>query len=122
MSDEFLKVARKEIESEIESLKDIFSSCTNDEELYKKSTDIEKHMHKIKGLAPMMGQDGMGEIARISDMILKHIPSHGVLNNSYKIIFEAISNMSDILGGRSKIDVNNFRKKVQDTFPEILGI
>ena len=122
MSDEFLKVARKEIKFEIESLKNIFLSCTNDEQLYKKSTDIEKHMHKIKGLAPMMSQDSIGEIAGISDIILKHITSHGTLNNSNKIIFEAISNMSDIFDGHSKIDVDNFRKKVQEAFPEILGI
>ena len=122
MSDEFLKVARKEIKSEIESLKNIFLSCTNDEQLYKKSTDIEKHMHKIKGLAPMMGQDSIGEIAGISDIILKYVTSHSILKNSNKIIFEAVSNMNDIFDGHSKIDVNNFRKKVQDAFPEILGI
>ena len=122
MSDEFLKVARKEIKFEIESLKDIFLSCTNDEQLYKKSTDIEKHMHKIKGLAPMMGQDSIGEIAGISDIILKHVTSHSILKNSNKVIFEAISNMSDIFDGHSKIDVDNFRKKVREVFPEILGI
>ena len=122
MSDEFLKVARKEIKLEIESLKDIFLSCTNDEQLYKKSADIEKHMHKIKGLAPMMGQDSIGEIADISDIILKYITSHSTLKNSHKIIFEAISNMSDIFNGHSKIDVDNFRKKAQKAFPEILGI
>jgi chemotaxis protein histidine kinase CheA len=72
MSDEFLRVARQEIQSEIDSLEDIFLGCTNDEQLYEKSRDVEKHMHKIKGLAPMMGQEKVGEIARISDIILKH--------------------------------------------------
>ena len=96
MSDEFLKIARKEIELEIESLKSIFLSCTSDEQLSKKSADIEKHMHKIKGLAPMMGQDGIGEIARISDTVLKHVTSHIILNNSHKIIFEAVNKMNDI--------------------------
>ena len=122
MSDEFLKVARKEIKSEIDSLKNIFLSCTNDEQLYKKSTDIEKHMHKIKGLAPMMGQDSIGEIADISDIILKYVTSHNTLKNSHRIIFEAVSKMSDIFDGHSKIEVDSFRKKVQDTFPEILRI
>jgi chemotaxis protein histidine kinase CheA len=122
MSDEFLKIARKEIGSEIASLKSIFLSCTSDEQLYKKSTDIEKHMHKIKGLAPMMNQDSIGEIARISDTVLRHVTSHIILNNSHKIISEAVINMSDIFEGHSKIDVISFRKKVQDTFPDILGI
>ena len=122
MSDEFLRIARQEIQTEIDNLKDIFRICANDEQLYEKSIDIEKHMHKIKGLAPMMGQEKVGEIARISDIILKHTTSHGILKNSHKIIFEATSNMSDIFEGHSKIDVENFRKKVQDAFPEILGI
>lgn len=122
MSDEFLKIARKEIGSEIENLKSIFLSCTSDEQLYKKSTDIENHMHKIKGLAPMMGQDSIGEMAGICDIILKHVTNHAILNNSHKIIFEAVSKMSDIFEGHSNIDVDGFRKKVQDTFPEILGI
>jgi chemotaxis protein histidine kinase CheA len=122
MSDEFIKAARKEIKSEIESLKNIFLSCTNDEQLYKKSTDIEKHMHKIKGLAPMMGQDSIGEIAGISDIILKHVTSHSILKNSHEIIFEAVSKMSDIFDGHSKIDADSFRKKVQYAFPKILGI
>ena len=122
MSDEFLKVARQEIKTEIESLKDIFLACTNDEQLYKKSGDIEKHMHRIKGLAPMMGQDGIGEIAGISDTILKHVMDNDILEDSHKIILEAIRRMSDIFDGHDNNETDDFRKKVKDAFPEILGI
>ena len=122
MSDEFLKVAREEIKIEIESLKDIFLTCTNDEQLYKKSGDIEKHMHKIKGLAPMMGQDRIGDIAWISDTILRYVMNHDILKDSHKIILEAVRRMSDIFDGRDNIEVDDFRKKIKDAFPKILGI
>ena len=120
MSDEFLKVARQEIQSEIDSLKDIFLVCVNDEQVCMKSIDIEKHMHKIKGLAPMMGQEKVGEIARISDIILKHVTNYGILKDSHMLIFDAVQKMSDLFDGRTNIEVDNFRNKVKETFPDIL--
>jgi chemotaxis protein histidine kinase CheA len=121
MSDEFLKVARQEIQSEIDSLKAIFLTCINDEQFYEKSRDIEKHMHKIKGLAPMMGQDKVGEIAWISDIILKHSISYGVLKGSHDIISEAVKIMNQIFNEDSDIEVDDFRKRVISIYPDITG-
>ena len=121
MSDEFLRVARQEIQSEIDSLKEIFLDCANDERLYEKSAEIEKHMHKIKGLAPMIGQEKIGEIARISDIILKHITDQGVLKGSQDIISDAVNKMSSIFGGRDNIETGDFKKTVKDAYPQILG-
>lgn len=121
MSDEFLRIARQEIQIEIDNLKDIFLICANDEQLYEKSTDIEKHMHKIKGLAPMMGQEKVGEIARISDIILKHVTSQGMLKGSHDMILSAVQKMSDIFSGQAGVEVDDFKKIVKDTYPQILG-
>jgi chemotaxis protein histidine kinase CheA len=120
MSDEFLSVARQEIQSEIDSLKEIFLDCANDEQLYKKSADIEKHMHKIKGLAPMMGQEKIGEIAMISDIILKHITSKGMLKGSQDIMSDAVKKMSSIFGGQDSVETGDFKKMVKDAYPQIL--
>lgn len=121
MSDEFLRVARQETQTEIDNLKDIFLFCGNDEQLYQKSIDIEKHMHKIKGLAPMMGQEKVGEIARISDIILKHVTSHGVLKGSHSIISNAVQRMSSIFSGQISVETDDFKKTVKDAYPQILG-
>ena len=121
MSDEFLRVARQEIHLEIDSLKEIFLTCTNDEQLYEKSTEIEKHMHKIKGLAPMMGQEKMGEIARISDLVLKHVSSHGALKGSHEITIDAVKIMSSLFSWHVNIQIDDFRKHVKDSCPQILG-
>ncbi len=121
MSDEFLRIARQEIQTEIDNLKDIFRICANDEQLYEKSIDIEKHMHKIKGLAPMMGQEKVGEIARISDIILKHITSQGTLKGSHDMILSTVQKMSDIFSGQAGVEIDDFKKIVKDTYPQISG-
>ncbi len=120
MSDEFLSVARQEIQSEINNLSEIFLSCTNDEQLYENSGNIEKHLHKIKGLAPMMNQEKIGEIAKISDMIIKYIVIHGVLKGSHDTISDAIKRMSGLFNGQSNIQIEDFRKHVKDAYSGIL--
>jgi chemotaxis protein histidine kinase CheA len=122
MSDEFLKVARQEIQSEIDSLNEAFLECVDEEQFFKKTKDIEKHMHKIKGLAPMMGQNKVGEIARISDIILKQVINHGALKGSQEIIFESVQRMSLLFNGDDNIETEDFRKQVMDTYPDIAGI
>lgn len=122
MSEDFLKVARQEIQSEIDGLKKDFLECTNDEQFYRKSRDIEKHMHKIKGLAPMMEQEKVGEIARISYIILKHVINHGVLKGSHDIILEAVQRMNNLFERDANIETNDFRKQVIDIYPDITGL
>ena len=122
MSDEFHRVARQEIQSEMGSLNEIFLTCINDEQLYEKSTEIEKHMHKIKGLAPMMEQEKVGEIARICDVILKHVANHGTLKGSHVIITEAVNMMSSLFSDHVDIQIDNFRRHVTEACPEISGL
>lgn len=119
MSDEFLRMARQEIQSEMDNLKKILLSCTNDEQLYEESGNIEKHMHKIKGLAPMMEQGKMGEFAKISDMLVKHISSHGVLDGSHDIILDAIKKMASLFDGQTNINIDDFKKHVKSRYPGI---
>lgn len=121
MSEEFLRIARQEIQAEIVSLNEIFLTCTNDEHLYEKSTEIERHMHKIKGLAPMMEQEKVGEIAKISDLILKHVSSHGILKGTHKITSDAVKMMSSLFSGQSNVQIEDFRKQVRESCPAITG-
>ena len=70
MSDEFIKVATKEINDEIASINNILESCNTDSDISKNSKTIERHIHKIKGLAPMMGKPGIGIIATLNNSLL----------------------------------------------------
>ena len=121
MSEEFLRVARQEIQSEIDRLNEIFLTCTNDIHLYEKSTEIEKHMHKIKGLAPMMEQEKVGEIAKICDLVLKHVSDQGILKGSHKITSDAVKIMSSLFNRQTNIQIDDFRKQVRESYPEITG-
>jgi chemotaxis protein histidine kinase CheA len=122
MSDEFQKIARREIQSDLNELNEIFLECIDDEYFFKKIKNIEKHMHNIKGLAPMMSQEKVGEIARISDVILKHIINHGVLNGSQEIIFEAVQRMGLLFNGDVNLETEDFREQVMNIYPNIPGI
>lgn len=119
--DEFLRVARKEIQTEIDFLKKALLACVNDEQFYKESRDIEKHMHKIKGLAPMMQEEKVGEIAQVSNIILKHITNHGPLKGSHAIILESVHRMDHLFNADSNIETSDFRKKAIAAYPDITG-
>jgi hypothetical protein len=121
MSDEFLRLATQEIEFEINCLKDLFLTCINDEQFHKKSKEIEKHMHKIKGLAPMMGQEKVGEIARICDIILKYVITQGVLKDSCEIVSEAVKRINYLFSSNTDIETDEFRKQVISKYPHIIG-
>ncbi|MGI0046453.1 MAG: hypothetical protein ACREBB_04605 [Nitrosotalea sp.] len=122
MSDEFLKVARQEIQSELDELERVVLHCNNDELIFKNSQSIESHFHKIVGLAPMIGQEKMGEMAKIIDNILKHIISKGPLSDSYPIISRTIEDMKKVFHGLNVYDVSEFRRYVRSKFPYILDL
>ena len=73
MSDDFLKLAAQEINQDISALSAIMNSCKTDNDVIQKASNIEKHVHKIKGLAPMMGKEDLGSLASKIDFILKKI-------------------------------------------------
>ena len=118
MSDEFLRIAREEINFELDGLKQVLSRCNSDQNIHDKSKLIEKHLHKIKGLAPMMGQNALGELAQISDVVLRHIINNGILEGSYKIVVESVQKMNELFNGQ-KIDINDFRNKAREAFPQV---
>jgi len=119
MSDDFRKVARQEIKDELDRMERIISNCKNDEHIFMNSEQIDLHLHKIKGLAPIMGQDKVGEIATTCDTVLKHIINKGILKGSCVIIVGAIKKMTNLFNGHNINDIDDFRDRVHTAFPEI---
>ncbi len=99
MSDEFIKVATKEIKEEIALISVILEKCKNDSDVIKNSKSIEKHMHKIKGLAPMMGKPGIGEIATLNDQLLSHIINDQNIAGIYLTLCESDAFMRKAIHG-----------------------
>jgi hypothetical protein len=116
LSEEFLRLAKKEINEELGELQNILKQCQNDNDIYQNSINLEKHLHKIKGLAPMMNQNDIGDIAKLNDVILKHVATNGILKGSLVILNESNQIMKEIFNGENKRNVGEFKNKIQCTF------
>ena len=119
MSEEFIRVATKEINEEIDSIAEILKSCNNNSSAIKKASLIEKHVHKIKGLAPMMGKGDIGEIAAMIDKILKHVIEGNDLDGVYEILLESNKFMKDIMEGEN-LNMHQLKQKIEAKYANIL--
>lgn len=120
MSDNFLKLAKKEIQEELDSLNQILSRCNSDTDISINGKDIEKHLHKIKGLAPMMGQNKVGEIAKMNDVLLKHIITNGELVGIRVVLSESIAVMKDMFENSDNTNFEQIKSKMLQTFSAVL--
>jgi chemotaxis protein histidine kinase CheA len=115
LSDNFLRVAQKEVKEDIEGIEAIIESCKNDSDISASAILIGKHLHKIKGLAPMMGQNDLGEISQLADKLIKRIIAKGPVRGSYQILLESVKTMKQLLNG----DVRNpeaLKEKIKQAF------
>lgn len=119
MSEEFNRVATKEVNEEIDAIDKILKSCKDDPSATKKASLIEKHTHKIKGLAPMMGKEGIGEIAAMTDKILKHVIDGHDLEGVYDILLESIMFMKNNMDG-SDSNLIELKQKFEANYANIL--
>ena len=118
MSDEFIKVATQEINDELTSITTILESCKNDADISKNSGKIEPHMHKIKGLAPMMGKENIGNLAKILDSILKKIVSGQKVDGFYEPLSISIKKMTFAM--ENPYDLSEIHKQVSDIASKIV--
>ena len=117
MPDEFTQVATKEINEELAGIEGILNSCKNDEDVINNSTDIEKLLHKIKGLAPMMGQNGVGEIAALIDILLKKITGGQIVEGIFEISNESNHLMKNLMNG-SATNITEYTTKLKTRYSE----
>lgn len=120
MSDEFIRVATKEIMEELSAISDLIKSSTNDTEIENKSVGIEKHLHKIKGLAPMMGKDDVGKISAIVDFLMKKIIEGNKIPNIRTIVVDSTILMQKSMSN-IKCDTKTFIDSMGKQFPEALN-
>ena len=119
MSDEFIKVATKEINDEIAEINIILKSCKTDSDVSKNSQTIEGHIHKIKGLAPMMGKSGIGLIAALNDSLLNHIIEGEKIDGVFSTLTESIIFMNDCMND-SEQKVDEIKQKIETKYSKYL--
>ncbi len=112
MSDEFVKIATHEINDELSSISTILDSCHNDTDVSKNSDKIEEHMHKIKGLAPMMGKETLGSLAKTLDSILKKIVSGQKVDGLLEALSISIEQMKITMD--KPHDLGEIHKQISD--------
>jgi len=118
MSDEFLRVATREINEELVKILNILNSCSGDSDMGKNSVKIEQHMHKIKGLAPMMGKEDVGNLAKSLDTILKKIVSGKKIDGFFACLENSIKQMSKAM--EKTHDLSSIQKDVSELSLKII--
>jgi len=93
MSDEFLAVAIKEVTDDINSIENILKLCANDVDIFQNASKFQKHTHKIKGLAPMMGKESLGDLSSSLDNIFKKIIDGVQIDEIFNLMLESIAHM-----------------------------
>ena len=97
MSDEFLKVATKEINEDIFELEKILSLCKTDTDVISNASQFQKHTHKIKGLAPMMGKQNLGDLSSSLDSIFKKLLDGSRVEGIFSILNDILPLMKLVI-------------------------
>ena len=93
MSDEFIAVATKEVTDDLDSIKNILKLCANDVDVFQNASNFQKHTHKIKGLAPMMGKESLGDLSSSLDNIFKKIIDGENVDGIFNLMVDSIIHM-----------------------------
>jgi len=117
LSDEFTEQAIKEIHEELEHNSQILKSCQNDDDVSNKCPEIEKHLHKIKGLAPMMGQKKIGELASLNDELIKKILEGEKIKGIFETIKKSNKLMKDLMRD-STVEIDDLKQTIKTKYAE----
>jgi chemotaxis protein histidine kinase CheA len=119
LTDEFTEQATKEISEELDHNSKILKSCQNDEDISNKCPEIEKHLHKIKGLAPMMGQQKIGELASLNGELIKKIVEGKKINGIFETINQSNKLMKDMMQD-STLEIDDLKQIIKTKYSEFL--
>jgi chemotaxis protein histidine kinase CheA len=95
MSNEFLKIATAEINDEISEIQNILNSCHDNLDISANAAKIQKSTHKIKGLAPMMGKEELGNLSSLLDSVLKKIMDGIIIDEIFESLIDAVDEMKN---------------------------
>ncbi len=118
MSDEFIIIATKEINDEITGLENILNFCASNDDVYQNSTEFQKHTHKIKGLAPMMGKEELGGLSSLLDIMLKKKIGGKRIGGIFDILTESLHYMKNSMN-EPNCDLSQINNKIKQLLPDL---
>ena len=117
VSEEFMKVATEEINDEITNLENILHFCTTNDDVYQNSNELQKHTHKIRGLAPMMGKEELGILSSMLDGILKEMINGKKNGGIFNILTESLHYMKNSMN-ETNYDLSEINNKIKQLLPD----
>jgi len=111
MSDEFLKIAAKEINEDLSELEKIITLCRTDADILSNVDKFQKHTHKIKGLAPMMGKEDLGDLSSSLDSIFKKLSNGSHVENIFNILNDIIPNLKFVMS-QPDYDLTTLKQRI----------
>lgn len=117
MSDEFIALATKEINEEISEIETILNSCKNNDDIIHNSDKLERHTHKIKGLAPMMGKEDLGELSSQLDIVLKKTIEGKQIKEILELFVESLHQMKNSMN--ESTDLNPTIGKIKQSLSNL---
>jgi len=118
MYEDFIKAAINEINEEISGIQSVLNYCKNNFDLYTNAEKIQKHTHKIKGLAPMINKDDLGLLSSLLDSILKKIMKEKTSIYLLELFITSIAEMTKSMTF-SNYDLDKIKKHVSQIFSSI---
>ena len=112
MSDEFIAVATKEVTGDIDSIENILKLCTKDIDVFQNASKFQKYTHKIKGLAPMMGKESLGDLSSSLDNIFKKIVDGENVDDIFNLMQESITHMKKSMN-EADYDFSQINEKIR---------
>ncbi|MCH8324356.1 MAG: hypothetical protein IH813_04570, partial [Thaumarchaeota archaeon] len=79
--------------------------------------EIEKHLHKIKGLAPMMGQKKIGELASLNDELIKKILEGEKIEGIFETTKQSNKLMKDLMRD-STVEIDGLKQTIKTKYAE----
>lgn len=115
-----MRVAKAEVSDDITKIDNLLKNCSGDSDIQNNAVEIEKHAHKLKGLAPMMGQSEIGDIAASIDKLLKLVISGKPIPDVCVAIKKSNQFMLDKING-SKPDYISLKNDLNKKYSSFLS-
>lgn len=104
---------------DIAEIGNLLKNCSGDNDVFKNATEIAKPVHKIKGLAPMMGHDQIGQIATLIDRLLKAMIAGKSIPGIYLTMKKSQEFMQSVMDG-ANVDSSPLKSEIEKNYEAFL--
>lgn len=119
MSDEFFKIGKEELNKDLNDIQNILDQCNDDNDIMKNSGDIQKKIHNIKGLSPMVGFEEIGTFFTNLDNLFKQMIDGKKFEGIFNLVRDSNTEAQKSINGES-CDLNTINQALKSKFSQFL--